>query len=113
MAWLNQGSPPGLVEAAQDLLVEGKLDEATRMLEALVEEYPDCEFGLRTLGYHYREIGREADSVLILERAVTEDPRAELLKNAVFFRTQIALRILDGLPANGDGPVRTRGFDPN
>ena len=112
MAWMNRYAPPGVVEAAQDLIVEGKLDEATRTLESLAEQYPDCDYTLRTLGYHYHEIGREADSVQMLERAVTEDPRAELLKNAVFFRTQIALRILDGLPANGDGPVRTRGFYP-
>ena len=112
MAWLNQEAPPGAVEAAQDLMREGRLAEATRALEAIVEDYPDCEFSLRTLGYHYHEIGREADSVHMLERAVAEDPRAELLKNAVFFRTQIALMILDGLPANGDGPIRTRAFDP-
>jgi hypothetical protein len=112
MAWLNQASPAGMVEAAQDLIIAGKTEEATRALEALAADYPDCEFTLRTLGYHYHEIGRDADCVKMLERAGMEDPRAELLKNAVFFRTQIAVKILDGLPPNGDGPVRTRAFDP-
>ncbi|MFY7962427.1 MAG: tetratricopeptide repeat protein [Elsteraceae bacterium] len=112
MAWLDRASPPGLVEAAQEMILEGKIDEATRALEAIAEEYPNCDFALRTLGYHYHEIGREVDAVHVLERTVMEDPQGELLKNAAYFRTQISLRILDGQPPNGDGPVRTRGFDP-
>lgn len=112
MAWLDRASPPGLVEAAQQLIQEGRNDEATRALEAIVEDYPDCDYTLRTLGYHYHEIGREVDAAHTLERAVMDDPRAELLKNAAFFRTQVSTKILDGVPPNGDGQVKTRNFDP-
>jgi len=112
MAWLGMEAPPGVVEAAQEMMHEGRSAEALAALEAIVADYPDGEFALRTLGYYYHEVGREVDSVHMLERAVADDPQAEILKNSVYFRTQIALRILEGVPPNGDGLVKTRGFNP-
>lgn len=92
------------VEAAQALIVGKDYQGAIIALEAVVADAPEFEFALRTLGYIYHEVGRGIDSIHMLERALEVEPMISQIKNAVFFRTQVALRILEGLDPNQSPP---------
>jgi tetratricopeptide (TPR) repeat protein len=83
-------------------LIEGRVPEAIRALEEVVAQYPECEPALRRLAYAYPHQERFIDASRMIERAMEIDASGVSVKNATFFRCQIAFRILDGLPPNGD-----------
>ena len=104
-------APQAAITEVIQLYEEGRLEEATRKSEDLVADYPSCQHALRMLGYCYHRAGRGVDAARMFERAFQESPRTELIKNFVYFRNQVALKIMDGVQPNGDGPIQTRRFD--
>lgn len=113
MAGLGVEAPRAPLVEAYALQQAGQVLEAIEKLEALLADYPNCQYVLRALGYCYHQGGRDVDAARIFERAIEDAPNAEMVKNYFYFRSQIALKILDGVAPNGDGPGSIRGFDPD
>jgi tetratricopeptide (TPR) repeat protein len=113
MAGIGAEAPRAPLVEAYALQQAGRAPEAIQLLEALLADYPSCQYVLRALGYCYHQVGRNVDASRVFERAIEDAPNAEMVKNYFYFRSQIALKILDGVPPNGDGPVFIRRFDPD
>lgn len=113
MAGVSGAALTAALQEAMDLMQAGRVAEATEKLEALAADRPRCPYVLRALGYCHHQAGRQVDAARMLERAMEEEPTAELAKNAFYFRSQIALKILDGVPPNGDGLKSRLGADPD
>lgn len=62
------------VSAARELLQEGRLDEASTLLERLVEERPNHAIALSLLGAAKLELGDPESAVGLFGRAVSERP---------------------------------------
>lgn len=102
MARLANGVDLEKINQADADLREGRVLEAVRALEDVVAHCPECEPALRGLAYAYGQQGRFIDATRMLERAIEIDASGASVKNASFFRCQVAFNILDGLPPNGD-----------
>jgi hypothetical protein len=111
MARIGAEAPEALITEVEVLTKAGKLAEAINALEAIVAEYPECLKTLSALGYCYHWQGRDVDAAHTLERVALEKASYEMVANSFYFRNKVALNILDGVPANGDGPIKTRVFD--
>jgi tetratricopeptide (TPR) repeat protein len=59
----------------------GRLDEAERLLERLVSQYPDAEDGYHYLAHVYDDGNDRAKSVAVCERAVQAVPAAAVIRN--------------------------------
>jgi Tfp pilus assembly protein PilF len=102
MARVATGLDVEKINQADAYLLEGRVPEAVRALEEVVESCPDFGPALRALAYAYAKQERFIDASRMMERAFEIEASDAIVKNTTFFRCQIAFRILDGLPPNGD-----------
>jgi Tfp pilus assembly protein PilF len=95
------------VSAAYALIDAHDREGAIVGLEAVVADAPQFELALLALGDAYHEVGREVDAVRMLERALEVEAQDGPAINALFYRTQVAQKILDGLDPNKPIPSTT------
>jgi predicted Zn-dependent protease len=70
--WAERGHEPNpglLLRAAESLLAVGKVGDAERLLDKVLEQYPDCQAAHRLLSVHYEKQGQFAKAAEHKRRA--------------------------------------------
>jgi len=78
--------PEKAYKYCQQLVQDGRIDEAIKLLEKVVEQYPDFAIGHNDLGVLYYRLEKKERSLRCYERAVSIDPlNANIKKNLADF----------------------------
>jgi len=102
MDWVDTASLDDAYFKILGIIQEERRDEAIALLERLTTRFPCAEGALSTLAYLYTGKGRYLDAVRLFERAIAENATPNEIRNCVAHRTQIAFKMMDGEPFNGE-----------